>query len=597
MSWADIQDALKGDNNKSVGTRIGLYIDPLHYLSKVFGKQKQYDAFVNKSGDFLNKQASSVVKPIDKFARKYDPLHKEITSSEEGDKAATWIANKPATAAGAVLGGIFGGQALAGLGGGGGGGAFGMGQGAGEALGMSGGGLGGGAAGGSAGIGGGLGGGIGAGAAGAGWAADTNPMQSFANQSFGQGNRGLVMDGGAGTGSPGWMQQAQGYAEQAGGMMNNGQQQQQQQAPPPTFMGRLGNAMLPIDSETSKNVDPNYVSQARQRALLTLGLGMMSNAHQGGRLGESLAAGYGLAQGGFNKDIEGAYQRGVQARAERRADDRQDTLDTRYADEQSYKKERDKAEDAQKDREFKATQQYRKESLASLERRAAAKVPGTTMSEDAIELAAGRIVNGEKAKDVLANFGRGNQGSANITAVQNRVAAMAKERGMSVQEFAVVNQELSAQARARTELGAREGKIAARVEEAKQFADIAGKASAEVPRGSFVPVSRLLQMADTQLSDPKLAAFKAANVSLINAYAAAVGGGVPTVHDKEAAEKMLSTAQSPEAYQAVVNQLITEMNAALQAPRSVMEEMRQHDLGGGLGSPGTGADDPLGIRR
>src|SRR3954469_3986587 len=124
MSWADIKHSLRGDNNESVGTRVGLYIDPLHYLSKIWGGQKDYDAFVNKSGDFLNKQASSVVKPIDKFARKNDPLHKEITSTEGGDKAATWISNKPATAAGVVLGGIFGGEALAGgLGGGGGGGA------------------------------------------------------------------------------------------------------------------------------------------------------------------------------------------------------------------------------------------------------------------------------------------------------------------------------------------------------------------------------------------------------------------------------------------------------------------------------------------
>jgi hypothetical protein len=74
--------------------------------------------------------------------------------------------------------------------------------------------------------------------------------------------------------------------------------------------------------------------------------------------------------------------------------------------------------------------------------------------------------------------------------------------------------------------------------------------------------------------------FKAANVSLINAYAAAVGGGQPTIHDKVAAENMLNTAMSPEAYTAVVNQLITEMDAALAAPRNVMDQMRLHDTGG-----------------
>lgn len=112
-------NALSGANNKSIGTRFGLKFDPLHYIAKLFHFDDNYDAFVNKSGDFLNKQASTVVKPIDRFARSYDPLHKAITSTDAGDKAATWIANKPASTAGLIYGGIAGANALAGLGGGG----------------------------------------------------------------------------------------------------------------------------------------------------------------------------------------------------------------------------------------------------------------------------------------------------------------------------------------------------------------------------------------------------------------------------------------------------------------------------------------------
>lgn len=110
----NMEDSLDKDNNKSPGTRFGLNFDPLYWLSDLFGFQDNYARFVNKSGDWLNKQASSVVKPIDKFARENDPLHKAITSTETGDKAATWITNKPATTAALLYGGISGAGALGG---------------------------------------------------------------------------------------------------------------------------------------------------------------------------------------------------------------------------------------------------------------------------------------------------------------------------------------------------------------------------------------------------------------------------------------------------------------------------------------------------
>jgi hypothetical protein len=204
----------------------------------------------------------------------------------------------------------------------------------------------------------------------------------------------------------------------------------------------------------------------------------------------------------------------------------------------------------------------------------AARTPGQSLSDEAVDLAAKRLLNGEPSSVVLANFGRGNQGAANITAVQNHFAQLAAAAGQDAEEIATRTQELGAEKRARLELGAREGKIAPRVQEAQNFAHIAKEAGAAVPRGSFVPWTKLKQAADTSLSDPALAKLKAATNSLVNAYAAAVGGGVPTVHDKEAADKMLSTAQSPEAYNAVVDQLILETEAALQAPKQVMKDMR-----------------------
>jgi hypothetical protein len=213
---------------------------------------------------------------------------------------------------------------------------------------------------------------------------------------------------------------------------------------------------------------------------------------------------------------------------------------------------------------------------------------GGGLSDDAKQLAVDRLLAGEKPSSVLANLGRGAQGANDLRGIQNLLATTAKNRGVSGPQLVKIMQSTSADGRAITELGAREGKIAARVQEAQNFAQVAKDASAQVDRGSFVPWNKLSQMGDTQMSNPKLAKLKAATVSLINAYAAAIGGGTPTVHDKEAAEHMLSTAQSSEAYNAVVDQMILETQQALAAPGQVRERMtgiKPQDAKGSVDTP------------
>lgn len=203
------------------------------------------------------------------------------------------------------------------------------------------------------------------------------------------------------------------------------------------------------------------------------------------------------------------------------------------------------------------------------------------LSNDAIELAATRLLNGEAASKVLANMGRGAQGAADIRAVQNRLAEKAKGSGVDATKILQNTQNVTADNRTFTELGAREGKIATAVQEAQNFAKIALDASNQVPRDKFVPWNKLKNYSESQLSDPNLASFKAANTSLINAYARAVGGGSVTVHGQEEGEKMLSTATSPEAYNAVVKQILTETQAALDSPKQVREHMHKDDNSAG----------------
>lgn len=133
-------------------------------------------------------------------------------------------------------------------------------------------------------------------------------------------------------------------------------------------LGRARDALTPIDPRMAEGMDPEHIKQLRNQAMLRLGLGMMSNAHQGGRFGEAIAAGLGQAQGAFNKDIEGTYQRGVEAREEKRELDRQAMMDARYIDDRDYRRGRDAVSDERYDQERTDELNYRQRQLALSER-------------------------------------------------------------------------------------------------------------------------------------------------------------------------------------------------------------------------------------
>lgn len=224
-------------------------------------------------------------------------------------------------------------------------------------------------------------------------------------------------------------------------------------------------------------------------------------------------------------------------------------------------------------------------------------VDGQTLTPEAIDLAARRLKNGEEAGKVLANFGRGAQGAANIAAVQNRFAQLAATpdangQTMSAEDIAARIQELGGQKRTIQELAAREGKIAPRVQEAQNFARMALTASAAVPRTNWTTANKALQWGASQASDPALGRFQVANNSLINAYAAAVGGGAIHVHDQEKASQMLATTDGPDAYAAKVDQLIKETQQALAAPQQVEADMHKRTTGKDIPVP-SGATDSL----
>lgn len=132
-------------------------------------------------------------------------------------------------------------------------------------------------------------------------------------------------------------------------------------------LGRVGEALTPVDPRIASQMDPAYLKQLRQNAIMQMGLGMMGSASRGGGFGEALATGVGLGQAGLGRNIEDVYERGVDERAEKRANDRMALEDARYQqglgfrqEESDYRKQQNEAEAARWQQQFDADEKWRR---------------------------------------------------------------------------------------------------------------------------------------------------------------------------------------------------------------------------------------------
>lgn len=215
------------------------------------------------------------------------------------------------------------------------------------------------------------------------------------------------------------------------------------------------------------------------------------------------------------------------------------------------------------------------------------------LDQDTLEMMADQYLAGDKS--VFQNLGRGAQGSKNIEALRAAVKTAAEARGMSGRDVAAKMAEFSGLTAGERSLGTRTANIEMAVNEAYNMIDIAKQASHAVPRGQFKPWNQLVRGEKVVTNDPAYAKFAAATLAVVNTWARAISpSGVPTVADKEHAHQVLNTAQSSEAYDAVLDQFKSEIEAARKAPSQVRREFRE-GVSGKSGAPGP-ENDPLGIR-
>ena len=197
---------------------------------------------------------------------------------------------------------------------------------------------------------------------------------------------------------------------------------------------------------------------------------------------------------------------------------------------------------------------------------------GEAMDDNTADFLANRVLAGDTR--ALIGLGRGAQGAENIAKIQKLVAQKAQENGMDASDILAKAAEQSGLTAQQRTFGTQVARMAVNATEAQGAIDLGRAASANVPRTNWVPVNKAIQMYQAGTSDPNLAKFGAANLAIINTYARAISPtGVPTVHDKEHAEQLLSTATGPEAYNAVLDQMNEEIKIAHAAPRKAKKEM------------------------
>ena len=196
-----------------------------------------------------------------------------------------------------------------------------------------------------------------------------------------------------------------------------------------------------------------------------------------------------------------------------------------------------------------------------------------TLTDEDATFMAEQYLRGDQS--VFTNLGRGAQGARNVVKLRAAVRKAAEARGMTPDQVATAVAQFQGDKAAFRTAGTKSANIEMAAAEAGAVAELALQASAAVPRTQFMPANKAIRAYQSNTGDPAVARFGAANLALINTYARAISPtGVPTVNDKQHAEEVLSTAQSPEQYAAVVEQMKLEIKAAQESPGTVRSAMR-----------------------
>ena len=185
---------------------------------------------------------------------------------------------------------------------------------------------------------------------------------------------------------------------------------------------------------------------------------------------------------------------------------------------------------------------------------------GQALAPEDTQMMAEQYLAGDKS--VLVGLGRGAQSASNIIAVRKAIREGAAARGMTGADLAAKLAEYGGTLAAQRTVGTRSANIEVAGAAFESQVPIALAASKEVERSGFLPFGKAQVMFNEQTNNPAMRRLAAANNALVNTYARAINPqGVGTVHDKEHAREILMTAFDGPSYEAVVNQMLLEIQA------------------------------------
>jgi len=204
-----------------------------------------------------------------------------------------------------------------------------------------------------------------------------------------------------------------------------------------------------------------------------------------------------------------------------------------------------------------------------------AKGVGPSLTPAAIKFGGEQLARGDKS--VLANLGRGAQGAENVTALRNEAVNYALAHDIDPRKAMDAAAEYMGQQAGERTLGTQEANAMTAGTEASNALLIGRGANAALPRGNFVPVNQAIQAWQSGNSDPRLAKFGQAMATIANTYARAVNPkGLP--HEAVVSDtlKRLSSAQGPEALNAILDIMQQEIDLAEKSPNQAREIIKEN---------------------
>lgn len=347
---------------------------------------------------------------------------------------------------------------------------------------------------------------------------------------------------------------------------------------------RFGDKQVQTLLDAGMNKEVEELLQGRQRNALALQEAMPGIIENNARISRLFALGYDTKNPQSEKSQQ-AFQQYQKEIAAQKAAERGGfpTLAREQAVAVKQRAERLKADAEAKGEPITDDQAFTK---AMHETKLESSVSNAELSNDAVQMMAEQYLHGDKS--VMQNLGRGAQGSANVVRVREEIAKQMKAQGITGADAAIRMAEFSGAMAAERSLGTRTANVEMFSNEALNMIDVAQEQSHKIKRTDFVPANKALQAWERGTGDPEIRAFGAAINSLVNTYAKAIAGGQQaTVSDKDHAREIVTSADTQEQFDAVMNVIKKELQAARKAPGQVKQELR--DLGGSSSTLNSGS--------